>query len=62
VRDIAQLYPKEVTEMPLTKHGKKVMRSMGQFYGPKKGKTVFYALANSRKQGGRGKIGGKKVH
>jgi hypothetical protein len=48
--------------MPLTKHGKKVMGSMGQFYGAKKARQVFYALANSRKQGGRGKIGGKKVH
>jgi hypothetical protein len=49
--------------MPLTKHGKKVMRSMvGQYGSAKKAKQVFYALANMRKQGGRGKIGGKKVH
>jgi hypothetical protein len=48
--------------MPLTKHGKKVMRSMTGQYGAKKGKQVFYALANMRKSGGRGKIGGKKVH
>jgi hypothetical protein len=48
--------------MPLTKHGRKVMRSMRSHYGAKKGKQVFYALANSRKQGGRSKIGGKKVH
>jgi hypothetical protein len=48
--------------MPLTKHGQKVKRAMTRQYGAKKGTQVFYALANTRKQGGRGKIGGKKVH
>jgi hypothetical protein len=48
--------------MPLTKHGKKVMRSMKSQYGAKKGKQVFYATSNKRTQGGKGKIGGKKVH
>lgn len=48
--------------MPLTKHGKKVMRAMKANYGAKKGTQIFYATANKRSQGGKGKIGGKKVH
>jgi hypothetical protein len=32
--------------MPLTKRGKKIMRSMKKTYGKKKGKRVFYASAN----------------
>lgn len=32
--------------MPLTKKGKKVMRSMKKSYGPEKGKRVFYASRN----------------
>mgnify|MGYP001338846283 FL=1 len=40
--------------MPLTKKGKKIMKSMREQYGDKKGESVFYASAN------KGKI--KKVH
>ena len=40
--------------MPLTKKGKKIMKSMKDQYGEKEGKAVFYASAN------KGKI--KKVH
>lgn len=32
--------------MPLTKKGQKIMSSMREEYGPKKGKEVFYASAN----------------
>jgi hypothetical protein len=32
--------------MPLTKTGKKVLRSMRKEYGTKKGKSVFYASIN----------------
>lgn len=32
--------------VPLTKKGKKIMRSMKKTYGDKKGKRVFYASAN----------------
>ena len=32
--------------MPLTKKGRKIMRSMQRTYGPKKGKRVFYASRN----------------
>ena len=32
--------------MPLTKTGKKVLRSMRQQYGTKKGQQVFYASIN----------------
>jgi len=32
--------------MPLTKKGKKIMTSMKKEYGPKKGKSVFYASRN----------------
>lgn len=36
--------------MPLTKKGKKVLRSMRKTYGSaKKAKQVFYASANARK-------------
>jgi len=37
--------------MPLTKSGKKVMRSMKKQYGAKKGKSVFYASLNKKKKG-----------
>jgi hypothetical protein len=39
--------------MPLTKTGRKVMRSMTKTYGRKKGKQVFYASINARKAGSR---------
>jgi|TARA_E500000318_G_scaffold14406_1_gene14025 hypothetical protein len=32
--------------MPLTKKGKKIMKSMKKQYGKKKGETVFYASRN----------------
>lgn len=35
--------------MPLTKKGVKIMENMVKEYGPKKGKSVFYASANSGK-------------
>lgn len=35
--------------MPLTKKGKKVMSAMVKEYGPKKGKSVFYATKNAGK-------------
>ena len=37
--------------MPLTKSGKKVMKSMKKEYGKKKGKSVFYASINKEKKG-----------
>lgn len=37
--------------MPLTKSGKKVLKSMTKQYGKKKGKSVFYASINKRKKG-----------
>ena len=40
--------------MPLTKKGKKIMRSMKKQYGKKRGKQVFYATKN------KGKIKGVK--
>lgn len=36
---------------PLTKSGKKVMRSMKKTYGAKKAKEVFYASIKSKKAG-----------
>ena len=35
--------------MPLTKKGKKTMRSMKKTYGPEKGKQVFYASKSAGK-------------
>jgi hypothetical protein len=35
--------------MPLTKKGKKIMKSMKSQYGKKKGEQVFYASANKGK-------------
>lgn len=35
--------------MPLTKKGTKILKSMKKFYGPKKGKKIFYASANAKK-------------
>ena len=40
--------------MPLTKKGKKIMRSMKKQYGKKRGEQVFYATKN------KGKIKGVK--
>ena len=40
--------------MPLTKKGKKIMRSMKKQYGKKRGEEVFYATKN------KGKIKGVK--
>ena len=40
--------------MPLTKKGKKIMRSMKKQYGKKSGEQVFYATKN------KGKIKGVK--
>ena len=40
--------------MPLTKQGKKIMRSMKKQYGKKRGEKVFYATKN------KGKIKGVK--
>jgi len=37
--------------VPLTKSGSKVMRSMKNEYGEKKGKEVFYASINKKKKG-----------
>lgn len=36
--------------MPLTHNGQKAMANMVQEYGKKKGKSVFYALANKSKK------------
>lgn len=53
----------KVGSMPLTKSGKKVLKSMESEYGSKKkGKEVFYASINKKKKGSmkwHGK-GGKK--
>jgi hypothetical protein len=38
--------------MPLTSKGKKVMKSMKQTYGGKRGEQVFYATANAGKLSG----------
>lgn len=35
--------------MPLTKKGRKIMRSMKKEYGAEKGKRLFYASANKKK-------------
>lgn len=35
--------------MPLTKKGSKIMRALQSEYGSKRGKSVFYAMANSCK-------------
>jgi len=32
--------------MPLTKKGSKIMKAMSKEYGPKAGKSVFYASRN----------------
>ena len=39
----------EGDNMPLTKKGKKIMKSMKDRYGKKKGKAVFYASKNKGK-------------
>ena len=36
----------EGNRMPMTKKGKKIMRSMKEQYGPDRGEEVFYASAN----------------
>ena len=35
--------------MPLTKKGKKIMKSMKKQYGKKKGEQVFYGSLNKKK-------------
>ncbi len=35
--------------MPLNQKGQKVLQKMKKEYGPKKGKSVFYAMENSGK-------------
>jgi len=35
--------------MPITKKGKKIMKSMKKTYGAKKGESVFYATAQKKK-------------
>lgn len=37
--------------MPLTKAGRKVLSSMVNQYGSEKGKSVFYASINAKKEG-----------
>jgi hypothetical protein len=49
-----------VKDMPLTKSGKKVMKSMKKTYGTKKGKSVFYASMNKKKKGSKKWEGKKK--
>ena len=48
VRALAKLATANVkpANMPLTKKGKAIMKSMVAEYGPKKAKEVFYASAN----------------
>ena len=46
--------------MPLTKKGKKIMRSMKEQYGPKEGESVFYASRNKGTIKGVEKNMGKK--
>jgi len=52
--------------MPLTKSGSKVMSSMKEQYGGKKGERVFYASINAGKSGskqwhkGKSMRGGKR--
>lgn len=38
--------------MPLTSKGKKTKKAVEEFYGFKKGKSVFYAMENSKKNKG----------
>jgi len=33
--------------MPLTKKGKKIMGALQQEYGPKRGRSIFYAMKNA---------------
>lgn len=35
--------------MPLTEKGQKILKAMGEEYGAKKGKSVFYASINKGK-------------
>lgn len=42
--------------MPLTPKGKKILREMKKFYGPRKGERVFYASERD------GRISGVHVH
>jgi hypothetical protein len=46
--------------MPLTKKGAKIERAMDKEYGPKKGKSVFYASINKGTVKGAEKNKGKK--
>ena len=38
--------------MPLTKKGKKIMKSMKKSYGKKRGEQIFYATKNKGKNKG----------
>lgn len=40
--------------MPMSPEGKKMMKSMKNQYGPRKGKQVFYAMENQGKVPGMG--------
>ena len=46
--------------MPLTDKGKKILGSMESEYGPKRGKSVFYASINAGKI--KGAEGKKRKH
>ena len=46
--------------MPMNKTGKKMMKSMKDTYGDKKGKKVFYAMENQGKVPGMAKGGSMK--
>lgn len=41
------------TKMPLTKSGRKVLRRLKKFYGPRKGERIFYALIKAKRKGSR---------
>ena len=40
--------------MPKTKHGERMLERLQREYGPKSGKSVFYAMVNSGKITGSG--------
>lgn len=46
--------------MPLTKKGKKILGAMRREYGPKKGKSVFYASINKGSIRGAERRGGSR--
>jgi hypothetical protein len=47
--------------MPLTSTGAKIRAAMRRRYGRARGDRVFYATANARGGGGRGRIGGRRI-